>query len=338
MADLIVAVGLQGLVTTSTNGVLWTDSIDPLLSERYGVAWGNNLFVAAGGYAGNDVYYTSTDGTTWGVPLNTGLAYTMSLTWHDAAFGAGYFILVGDRDGYSTNVAAIYDGISWVESSPPTDWFGSLYGVKYVNGKFVTGDHMQAVHYCTPGGPWTDVYPDPSAPPYPASGLTHTAYKAPTYVISGSSGYIFSTTDLASWALRTSAGPGDVNAIASGAGVFAIAGQNKHFQYSPTGAIWTLGTPGPIGDGTWRFNDMIWVPSLSLFVAVGGNSGGSAEIWTSSNGINWSLAHTAPVAMGFCYIGVCLGQVTTGPTMDQIMRGCKWFNGGSFQGMYLGWR
>jgi len=27
-----------------------------------------------------------------------------------------------------------------------------------------------------------------------------------------------------------------------------------------------------------------------------------------------------------------------GPTMDQVMRGCKWFNGGSFQGMYLGWR
>jgi hypothetical protein len=28
----------------------------------------------------------------------------------------------------------------------------------------------------------------------------------------------------------------------------------------------------------------------------------------------------------------------SGPTMDQIMRGCKWFNSGSFQGMYLGWR
>jgi hypothetical protein len=28
----------------------------------------------------------------------------------------------------------------------------------------------------------------------------------------------------------------------------------------------------------------------------------------------------------------------SGPTMDQIMRGCKWFSGGSFQGMYLGWR
>jgi len=27
-----------------------------------------------------------------------------------------------------------------------------------------------------------------------------------------------------------------------------------------------------------------------------------------------------------------------GPTMDQIMRGGKWFNGGTFQGFWLGWR
>jgi hypothetical protein len=28
----------------------------------------------------------------------------------------------------------------------------------------------------------------------------------------------------------------------------------------------------------------------------------------------------------------------TGPTMDQIMKHGKWFNGGTYQGFWLGWR
>lgn len=41
------------------------------------------------------------------------------------------------------------------------------------------------------------------------------------------------------------------------------------------------------------------------------------------------------------HFAVTVGDIIppiVGPTMDQVMRGCKWFGSGTFQGMYLGWR
>jgi hypothetical protein len=45
---LFVAVGWDGAILTSTNGVTWTQRTSPTRDSLYGVTYGNSVFVAVG--------------------------------------------------------------------------------------------------------------------------------------------------------------------------------------------------------------------------------------------------------------------------------------------------
>jgi len=88
-------------------------------------------------------------------------------------------------------------------------------------------------------------------------------------------------------------------------------------------------------DGSFIARDILIPYDNPAFFGIDGISNAPAD---EIIGSGWSDFVAPPDQQ--CYMQDFLASlpVPSGPTMDQIMRGCKWFNGGSFQGMYLGWR
>lgn len=112
-----MAVGSQGRVVTSVDGVNWTivdgaGAPDPW--SFTGVTYGNGLFVASARYYGwqPSEVLTSKDGAS-------------------VAYGGGRFVAVGDHGTILTS----RDGIHWAEESAGTDQ--GLWDVAYAEGRFV---------------------------------------------------------------------------------------------------------------------------------------------------------------------------------------------------------
>lgn len=120
-----VAVGANGTILTSTNGVNWANRTTGSTSAQLrDVAYGNGLFVAIGT---SSLLRYSTDGETWVTTGSSG-ASLKSLT-----FAKGLFVAVGDSGAIRTSV----NGSNWTSrsTSPGTSEF--LNAVKYAGDRFV---------------------------------------------------------------------------------------------------------------------------------------------------------------------------------------------------------
>ncbi len=126
--DRFVAVGCEGLwspyngvgvIFGSADGMHWSVA-HPVVEGLMSVAYGNSLFVAAGG--SNVV--TSADGISWAPQALGGAASIQSV-----AYGEGQFVAVGGAILTST------DGVHWLQRNPGTNV--GLAQVVYGNGAFV---------------------------------------------------------------------------------------------------------------------------------------------------------------------------------------------------------
>jgi len=127
--DLYVAVGDAGAIVTSTNGTQWfARSITlPGPGTLEGIAYGNGVFIAVGGYTDPDgfagsVIITSPDGVTW-----TTQTPNFSKKLRNISFANGQFIGVGN-DGL---VAHSDDGLSWRQQliANPLENFRALHAL-----------------------------------------------------------------------------------------------------------------------------------------------------------------------------------------------------------------
>ena len=128
-----VAVGVQGNVRYSDDGITWTTSGTAGSTTLTGVTYSNDRFAAVG----NDgaVRY-SDDGITWST---SGTAGGSALT--GVTYGNDRFVAVG----LSGNVRYSDDGITW--SSSGTAGSVTLNGVTYGDGRFVAVGDNGAVRY-----------------------------------------------------------------------------------------------------------------------------------------------------------------------------------------------
>jgi hypothetical protein len=86
-------VGLSGnKIVTSSDGETWQVADTPLGFSGYGVAYGNNRWVAVG--MGDDHIAASTNGTTWAVEEQNIFTYSDSYIY-GVAYGGGKFVVVG---------------------------------------------------------------------------------------------------------------------------------------------------------------------------------------------------------------------------------------------------
>ena len=117
-----VAVGMHGTILTSRDGVTWTQRTLGADDWLNGVTYGNGLFVAVG-Y--NGAILTSRDGVNWTRRTSGTREDLQAVT-----YGNGLFVAVGGG-----TILTSPDGATWTARASGTDYL--LNGVAYGNGLFV---------------------------------------------------------------------------------------------------------------------------------------------------------------------------------------------------------
>jgi hypothetical protein len=261
-----VGVGYAGTIVTSPDGITWTNIPAPLRTNTsqswyWGIAYGNNKFVAVGGSQdaqdpaqSYDAILTSSDGLIW-IDRNSGTTNQLA----SVAYGNNWFVAVGKAGTILTSP----DGITWTSRpSGATNW---LSGIAYGNNQFVAvgggvpSPNSYATILTSPDGiNWTR-----RAAGLSAAALLGIAYGDNTFVAVGySDTKVLTSPDGVTWTGRASGTDGQLNGIAYGINTFVAVGDGA-IVTSPDGLSWT--------SHAFAGSDLLWAVAYGnkTFVAVG---------------------------------------------------------------------
>jgi hypothetical protein len=144
LGDYFLAVGPEGTILRSTNGVTWSRRLSNTSSELTDIAFGNGLFVAIGA---NGRIVTSPDSSSFTLRSSGTEIFLNSI-----AFDDGAFVAIG-RAGLILTSA---NGIDWV--SHGTEEAEDLLSVASGNGRFVATGTNGIVHLSTNSLDWTTTF------------------------------------------------------------------------------------------------------------------------------------------------------------------------------------
>ena len=234
----------------------------------YGIAYGNNKFVAVGLFS-TITSLTSPDGVVW--TSNTSGSgvdvYHLNGIAFGNPFGNGIFVAVGVS---GTILTSSDNGVSWIKRTSGTRHF--LYGITYGDSIFVAVGESDTILTSPDGINWTERF---SGSFYELDGVT---YGDSTFVAVGESGRIFTSTNGENWYLEDSGTDMCLTGVAYGNGTFVAVGQSGTIATSDHGINWTVGALELTG----------WLHAITFengtFVAVGE----SGRIFTSPDGVSWT--------------------------------------------------
>jgi outer membrane protein OmpA-like peptidoglycan-associated protein len=209
-------------VARSTDGTSWTtgsvyaDARPVLIS--YGLNGTTPFWVA---YGQSSTCYTSYDAVTWSI----GPCHYYSNVTEDAAYGGGTWISVGS--------AGIYEGNIGNRSIQGGDYNAVAYGA----GLFVaTQPTGSVISWSRTGTSWTNVTTGT------VSNATDIAYGNGLWVITSSSGGVYTSTDGRSWTARSTGASTALNTVTYGGGTWVAAGASGRVATSYDGITWTSST------------------------------------------------------------------------------------------------
>lgn len=188
----------------------WTAVYATEACDFRGLAYGNGLIVATGGYQGQACIETSADGQRWTHRTTTGPEL------YEIAYGGGAFVAVGDDIGETGgNIQLSADATSWTRIA--THIPGDLRGIAYGGGMFVAvGD---VILTSPDGSVWARSDYEPQLM------LRAVAYANGVFVATGDGGVIVTSKDGLSWTQRAS-GTDALYGVAAGGGKFIAVGEN----------------------------------------------------------------------------------------------------------------
>jgi hypothetical protein len=250
-----VAVGSNGKMATSTDGVTWTAVTNGPFgtSDIDAIAFGNGTFIAGTSYK----MATSTDGITWTAvadsKFSAGSIYGGSGSIYAIAYGNGKFV-AGGRDIFGTGMTYSSDnGVTWTAATADGEYdFGySIESIAYGSGKFVSGSSDGKMTYSSDGATWTavdigNIFKNSSY----GVNINAIVFGNGKFVAVGDDGKIATSTDGVTWTAVTSSpfGTSDIDAIAYGNNKF-FAGSSGKMAYSTNGTSWTAVSYNPFGTG-----------------------------------------------------------------------------------------
>lgn len=227
----------------------------------YGIAWGNNQFVAVG-VAGTILF--SPDGIAWASQPSDPTNQLMGITWSGSQFVAV---------GYNGAILTSPNGIDWISQSSGTS--NDLYGLAWGNNQFVVVGYSGVILTSPDGVNWTTQ----------TSGTTNhlgdVTWNGEKYVAVGGDGTILTSPDGANWTAQASGTTRGLGGVAWGNGRFVAVGQSTILT-SPDGLNWTA----PISAPSRGFSGVIW--GNNQFVVVGA----SDIVMTSPDGVSWTARPT----------------------------------------------
>jgi hypothetical protein len=288
--NLFVAVGENGTILTSNDGLNWTNQTRGVNYDLDGLGVANGLAIAVGK---NGTILTSTDGTTWNYIQAPGIPAEL----HSVAYGNGKWVAVGD----STNIFTSTNGFNWQAESPIQHTltndiplpFSYLKSVIYASNLWVAVGVAGQIITSPDAITWT-----PRIGPY-AVDLNEVIYANGLFVVVGdgnAQAVIWTSPDAVTWTDHTVYGPGkNARGVTFANGLYTVALNDGIILYgtnamagsgtnSSTGS-WQYGVTGVEGDGN-NLRGVTW--SNNLWVAVG-NRG---IILTSTNAETWRKRST----------------------------------------------
>lgn len=267
-----VAVGLQGHIVTSGDGVNWAPQNVGENRQLRDVIYANNTFVAVGALHDasgvHSLALTSPDGQAWTEQP------TDSRAWKSIAHGNGTFVVVGDH-----TIDTSTDGVAWTRRAPFA--YVQFQGIAFGNGQFVTmgvfsdgrGMTYHSVQRSSDGMTWTGE-PAPANVP-----MRSIAFGNGQFVMVGDNGVAFTSPDGVAWT-QHAIGSAALQDVTFANGRFVAVGSGGALRQSVDGARWVEAASGQsqnlsgVGFATGRF---IAVGEASTIFATTEN-----DEWSSS--------------------------------------------------------
>ncbi len=276
---LLLAILFQGLSPQNAlgNGIDWTARTSAADNNWYGVAFGNNLFVAVGASGTGNRVMTSPDGITW-----TARTSAANSDWTSVTYGNGLFVAVA-YSGAGNRVMTSPDGITWTgrTAAANNQWSDVTYG----NGLFVAVSDSGSgnrVMTSPDGINWT-------TQSTPANngwfGITYGNGLFVAVAYSGAGNRVMTSSNGTSWTTRSTPVDNSWVSVTYGNGLFvavAETGTGNRVMTSPDGVSWT--TRSTPADNSWQGVTY----GNGLFVAVA-KTGTGNRVMTSPDGVNWTI-------------------------------------------------
>ncbi|MEW6158598.1 MAG: Calx-beta domain-containing protein, partial [Verrucomicrobiota bacterium] len=181
----LVAVGDNGTVATSNDGLSWIDRNSGTTQHLNGIAFGNGRFVAAGQ---GGVILWSHDGVEW---MSSDSALSQDL--NEIAFANGKFVVVG-AGGL---IASSADGAQWNAMAPRTT--ADLKGASFGGGRWLVTGTEGAVLISMDNAQSWELRP---APTIAGIDLGRNAFGNGTFAVLTSRGFHLTTSDGVNWKPR----------------------------------------------------------------------------------------------------------------------------------------
>jgi hypothetical protein len=328
--DIFVAVGPNGTVANSYNGINWQPRNSSVTSNSLSaIAYGANSFVAVG--AGGTIV-TSANGVNWS-PVNPSVTQGSlnAITYGATATGQNLFVAGGTNSGGGPEILTSLDGSSssWSIESSLTNVVipdGSLsYG--YINAlasgnidgtnEFVALVNISAdtrafggsvILSASDASTWSYDYENGIFDLLNGVAIGANAAQQPVVVAVGNEGTAIWSTNLHTWT-NGSGMPRlvghNVNAVAYGSPnnipTFVAVGVNNAV-FPPSGVIFTSADGGqtwqsaPISGAASPFSSVTFANGFFVAATLASDYGVGGNIWVSPDGTNWT--QTSIVASG----------------------------------------
>ena len=262
---VFVAVGANGAVMSSPDGITWTSRVSASNDLRYNITFGKGLFVAVSVTGTGNRVMTSPDGINW-----TSRKSAADRGWSNITYGNNQFVAVS-YDSTSDGVMTSPDGVNWTLRSSPVGY--GWYDIIYANDIFV------AISY-NGSGNRVMTSPDGIAWTSRKSAANNTwhalAYGNGLFVAVSEDGIgnrVMTSPDGINWTSRKSAADNRWFGLTYGNGLFVAVsgtGTGNRVMTSPDGINWTSGISA--ADNVWH--DVTYSNGLFASVSYTGNGNG----------------------------------------------------------------
>ncbi len=207
-------------LSTSPDGITWTSRATGSADDLYGVAFGNNLYVAVGN--GSQVV-TSPDGVTW----TRRTVADSGASIHDIVFAAGRFVACA----YGGILYTSTDGLAWTKIDTGTGSNARFESIAYGNGRFVAVGNNTSVSSAD-GLAWI----------VDSTNLrltTDIVYGAGVFAVGAGIGTVYRSGTPTFAGPVITAQPQDGSAVAGGSAVFSVTatGSNLAYQWRRNGTV-----------------------------------------------------------------------------------------------------
>lgn len=265
---LYVAVGFNGEILTSSNGVAWSDLSPTSQSfNYYDVAYGGGSFVAVG----DQGLINFLSG-----PVTGAVSFGSGVVLSGVAYGNGAWVAVGgyldsNFQWYSMIFASTDGGRSWnaVSMMYASGALGTHSDVAFGNGVFVVTNKSGDIFYSSNGTSW-------GYGGYIPADLNFVTFGGGTFLTGTKTGELYSSSTGLSWSKSASLGSTSWFDAAYQDGTWAVVGQGGRIVSSTGGGAWvdrTSGTSDNLESVT---------AGPAAWVSVGTTAPGNQRIVTSS--------------------------------------------------------